>query len=66
MACLVIDTLLWPESDTVLVSFFFFLISMLFMTLKEKYEGMIPYLIFCGRANAILLLFLFKDNRIHY
>lgn len=65
MACLVIDTLLWPESDTVLVSFFF-LISMLFMTLKEKYEGMIPYLIFCGRANAILLLFLFKDNRIHY
>lgn len=39
---------------------------MLFMTLKEKYEGMIPYLIFCGRANAVLLLFLFKDNRIHY
>lgn len=34
---------------------------MLFMTLKEKYEGMIPYLIFCGRANAVLLLFLFKD-----
>ena len=34
---------------------------MLFMTLKEKCEGTIPYLIFSGRANAVLLLFLFKD-----